>query len=506
MKTSRDLTTPRNRARAVARPREEASGPAPWLLALLVGLALLFMAAQAQARSAPDSFADLAEKLLPAVVNISTSQTIEGHAGPEMPQLPPGSPLEEFFKDFLDRNRPDSRPRRATSLGSGFIIDTKGYVVTNNHVIQDADEVTVLLHDNTRLQAEVVGRDPKTDLAVLKVEIDGKKLTAVEFGNSDKTRVGDWVLAIGNPFGLGGTVTAGIVSARGRDINSGPYDNYIQTDASINRGNSGGPMFDMKGRVIGINTAIYSPSGGSVGIGFAIPAESAIPVVNQLIEHGEVKRGWLGVHIQTVTEEIAESLGMKDANGALVANVTEDGPAARAGIKAGDVILTFDGRKVPEMRKLPRMVADAPVGKTVPVVLWRDGRKVTVKVNLGELDKGEAQIAERKERGHRGGVVTVEALGLALASPTDALRERFELDEEAKGVVVVKVDPDGPAAEKGLRPGDLILEVSQQEVSTPAEVKARVAKVAKEGGKPALLLVQGQGGLRFVGVRLDKKK
>jgi len=286
-----------------------------WLLATLLMLSLLMASGLAQAKTAPESFADLAAQLLPSVVNISTTQVIEGRSGMELPKLPPGSPFEDFFKDFFDRNQPQGRSRKATSLGSGFIIRDGNYVVTNNHVIQDADEITVILHDNTRLKAELVGRDPKTDLAVLKVKPKNGKLTAVKFGDSTVARVGDWIMAIGNPFGLGGTVTAGIISARGRDINSGPYDDFIQTDASINRGNSGGPMFNLKGQVIGINTAIFSPSGGSVGIGFAIPSSVAESVISQLIKHGEVKRGWLGVNIQTVTEEIAETLGLKNPAG-----------------------------------------------------------------------------------------------------------------------------------------------------------------------------------------------
>lgn len=279
------------------------------LFAVLTALAIVLQASGAFAKGAPESFSALAKKLLPMVVNISTTQTVEGRGALDMPQLPPGSPFEDFFKDFFERNGQQQRPRKATSLGSGFIVDAKGFVVTNNHVIDGADEISVILHDDTRLKAELVGRDQKTDLAVLKVKYDGE-LPAAELGNSDASEVGDWVVAIGNPFGLGGTVTAGIISARGRDINSGPYDDYLQTDASINRGNSGGPMFNMDGEVIGINTAIFSPTGGSVGIGFAIPTSTAAPVIRQLIKNGEVRRGWLGVHIQSVTPEIAESLGL----------------------------------------------------------------------------------------------------------------------------------------------------------------------------------------------------
>jgi serine protease Do len=315
-----------NLARMLKMPTSRGGSPSSPVIdvlrstAFLIGL-LFLLPAPALARAAPDGFADLAARLLPSVVNVSTTQVIEGNPGIELPQLPPGSPFEEFFKEFMERGQPrQQQPRRATSLGSGFVIDTDGHVVTNNHVIQDADEVTVILHDETRLQAKVIGRDAKTDLAILKVDPHGK-LAPVKFGDSDAVRVGDWILAIGNPFGFGGTVTAGIISARGRDIQAGPYDDFLQTDASINRGNSGGPMFDLSGEVIGINTAIFSPSGGSVGIGFAIPSSSAQPVIQQLIEHGQVRRGWLGVRIQAVTPEIADALGLKEAAGALVAGI-----------------------------------------------------------------------------------------------------------------------------------------------------------------------------------------
>ncbi len=467
------------------------------------------MAAQAQARTAPASFADLAERLLPSVVNISTTQVIKGRDLPEMPKLPPGSPFEDFFKEFFDHNQSQQRQRKVTSLGSGFIIsansDGVGYVVTNNHVIQDADEITVILHNNTRLEAKVVGRDLKTDLAVLKVK-SKEPLTAVKFGNSDVTRVGDWVVAIGNPFGLGGTVTAGIVSARGRDINSGPYDDFIQTDASINRGNSGGPMFNMKGNVIGINTAIFSPSGGSVGIGFAIPSSTARPVIEQLIKNGQVSRGWLGVHIQGVTDEIAETLGLDKARGALVANVIKGGPAEKAKIKPGDVILSFNGKDVPEMRKLPRMVAGASVGKTVDVGIWRNSKKITLKVKVGKLKEEKPQAASNKseESTTATAEVEIEGLGLSLATVNADTKNRFKLQDDVKGVVVTKVKDGGVAAEKGIRPGDLIVEVSQAEVSTPAQVAAKVAEAKDAGRKSVLMLIEGQGGLRFVAIRVDK--
>ena len=481
-----------------------------WLATALLAMVIILASLPAHARSAPDSFADLAERLLPAVVNISTTQVVEGRDGPQMPQLPPGSPFEEFFKEFLDRNQPKSknrRQRKATSLGSGFIIDTKkngdAYVITNNHVIQDADEITVILQDNDRLKAELVGRDAKTDIAVLKVK-PKKEIASVGFGNSDEARVGDWVVAIGNPFGLGGSVTAGIISARGRDINSGPYDNFIQTDASINRGNSGGPLFNMDGKVIGINSAIYSPSGGSVGIGFSIPSSGAQPIINQLIKYGEVKRGWLGVHIQAVTDEIAETLGMKKAMGALVASLIKGGPAENSGIKAGDVIIKFDGKRVPEMRKLPRIVAETEVDKPVKVIVWRDGKEVAVKVTIGRLDEDVVAAVEADGQPENTGDKMVEPLGLTLAELNPALRERFKLDDEARGVVVTEVADDGVAFEKGVRPGDLIVEVSQHEVTTPEQVIEKIDIARKDGNKRVLLLIEGQSGLRFVALSIDK--
>ena len=444
------------------------------MLAALFLFATVLAPGAADAKAAPESFADLAEKLLPSVVNISTTQAVEGRRLPEMPQVPPGSPFEEFFKDFFDRNRPQRR-RKATSLGSGFVIDRAGYVITNNHVIAEADEITVILHDDTRLKAKIVGRDPRTDLAVLKVE-PTDALVPTTFGDSTVTRVGDWIVAIGNPFGLGGTVTAGIISARGRDIQAGPYDDFLQTDASINRGNSGGPMFNMKGEVIGINTAIISPSGGSIGIGFAIPASTAKPVIDQLIKHGEVRRGWLGVHIQQVTDEIAETLGLKEASGALVASVMKDGPAEAAGLKAGDIILEF--------------------GKPVDVIVWRDGKRVSEKVTVGELDDEKIQVSSRGGGGEKG-EVKVDSLGLTLSAIDDAMRKRFDLGDEVKGVVVTAVEEDATAAEKGIRPGDVIVEAQQEEVASPGDVIRMVHEARKAKKRSVLLRIEGKGGLRF---------
>ena len=460
-------------------------------------IAALTVPAAAQARAAPESFADLAERLLPTVVNISTTQVVKNQRGRE---------FDEFFKEFFERRgaRPPQDRRRSNSLGSGFIIGSSGYIVTNHHVIAEADEIKVRLHDDTTLEATLVGSDEKTDLALLKVVTD-KPLPAAAWGASDKTRIGDWVFAIGNPFGLGGTVTAGIVSARHRDINSGPYDDFLQTDAAINRGNSGGPMFNLAGQVIGVNTAIYSPSGGSVGIGFAIPSTRARTVIAQLREHGEVRRGWLGVRIQTVTKELAEGLRLDKASGALVASVTEGGPAEKSGIVQGDVILEFNGRPVTDMRKLPLMVAETPIGERAEVVIWRKGNKLTLKVKLGELDAEKiALVTEGGESKEGADHSAIPDLGLALDRITPELREKFNLREKAGGVVITDVDEFGSAAEKGLRPGDIIVEVDQEEVVSPTEVAERVKKAKTEGYRVVTLLVFREGDFRWVAVRIDK--
>jgi len=463
--------------------------------------------AASQARSAPDSFADLAEKLLPSVVNVSTTQVIRGQGQPgvEIPQLPPGSPFEDLFRDFLERMRPEQQaPRQATSLGSGFIIDADGYVVTNYHVIAEAEEIAVILQDNTRLEAKVVGRDKLTDLALLKVEAD-RKLPALEWGDSEKARVGDWIIAIGNPFGLGGTVTAGIVSARARNINVGPYDDFIQTDASINRGNSGGPMFDLNGKVIGINTAIFSPSGGSIGIGFAVPSAMARGVIDQLRAHGRTRRGWLGVRIDLVTDEIAESLGMEKARGALVRSLIDD--TAKDKIRPGDVIVRVEGQPVDEMSDLPRVIAAVPPGKEIRITVFRKGAETEVKVKLGERELAEKEreaLAEKKAEDEKP-QTTGATLGMKLAPMSDALRERFELKDDAEGVVIVEVLPSGPAAEKRLRPGDVIVEVSQERVGAPGDVIERVAAARKAGRKSVFLLVERQGNPQFFVVRVDEE-
>lgn len=473
-----------------------------WLVFAPLFLAIVLWAAAAQSRSAPDSFADLAEQLLPTVVNISTSQTVERRPGAEE--------FEEFFKEFFERRgqqgeEPPDQPqrRKQNSLGSGFIIDPAGYIVTNHHVVAEADEISVRLSDDRTLDAVLVGTDEKTDLALLKVE-SSESLPFTKWGDSDAARVGDWVVAIGNPFGLGGTVTAGIVSARQRDINAGSYDDFIQTDAAINRGNSGGPMFNLDGDVIGINSAIFSPSGGSIGIGFAIPSNMARNIISQLRDQGAVKRGWLGVRIQTVTDELAEGLRLEKAEGALVASVTEGGPAEAAGIQQGDVVLRFDGRSVEEMRRLPRMVAETPIGKDVDVVVWRKGQEVTVQVNLGELEDTPQTAALSTEAPEEALTDTglVSELGLGLARITPDLRQRFELDEKTDGVLITDVDSEGSGAEKGLRPGDVIVEVDQEQVHSPADVAQRVARAEDEGFRVVTLLVFRQGDFQWVAVRI----
>jgi len=460
----------------------------------------LAVAPSAWARSAPDSFADLAERLLPAVVNVSTTTSVTDA---------PEQDLEELFRDFFERHgeggggAPAPQTHRATSLGSGFVIDPDGYIVTNHHVVDGAEEVTVRFSDETTLKAEIVGSDADTDLALLKVESD-HPLISTQWGRSDQTRIGDWVMAIGNPFGLGGTVTAGIVSARQRDINAGRYDDFIQTDAAINRGNSGGPMFNMDGDVIGVNTAIFSPSGGSVGIGFAIPSNLAGNIIRQLREFGEVRRGWLGVRIQTVSDELAEGLRLESPSGALVASVTAGGPAEAAGISQGDVILEFNGRPVKEMRKLPRMVAETAIGEEVDVVVWRKGKKEHFSVVLGQLDEEQIAAVERPAEEEPMEDGQIPSLGLQLGSITPELRQRYELDDSTNGVVVTEVDPDSAAAEKGLAPGDVIVEVDQDAVSQPADVAEKVAEAKKEGYRVVTLLVYRQGDFRWVAVRIDQ--
>ncbi len=460
----------------------------------------------------PDNIPDVAEAVIDAVVNVSTKQSVDISDG-AMPQLPPGSPFEEFFEEFFKNRRGQGgqggqggkngqgpkggvtpSPRRVNSLGSGFIIDPSGLVVTNNHVIADADEVNVILNDGTNLKAEIVGRDTKTDLALLKIK-PTTPLKSVKFGDSDKLRLGEWVIAIGNPFSLGGTVTAGIVSARNRDIQSGPYDNYIQTDAAINRGNSGGPLFNLKGEVIGVNTAIISPSGGSIGIGFAVPSKTVVAVIDQLRDFKEVRRGWLGVRIQQVTDEIADSLSIKPARGALIAGIDDKGPAKPAGIEPGDVIVKFDGKDVKEMRDLPRIVADTAVGKDVEVTIIRTGKDETNTVKLGRLDDSEKKVAAvSKKDAVEEKTVVKKALGLDLANLTDELRKKHKIKDKVKGVLITGIDANSPAAEKRLVAGMVISELQQVPVTDAADLQARVEKLKKDGKKAVVMLVVSPDG------------
>ncbi|MBX4930437.1 DegQ family serine endoprotease [Rhizobium bangladeshense] len=495
----------------------------------------------------PASVADLAEGLLDAVVNISTSQNVKDDEGVgPAPRAPDGSPFQEFFNDFFNKQQGNRGPNHnVSSLGSGFVIDPAGYIVTNNHVIEGADDIEVNFANGTKLKAKLIGTDTKTDLSVLKVE-PKTSLKSVKFGDSSEMRIGDWVMAIGNPFGFGGSVTVGIISGRGRNINAGPYDNFIQTDAAINKGNSGGPLFNMRGEVIGINTAIISPSGGSIGIGFSVPSELASGVVEQLRQYGETRRGWLGVRIQPVTDDIADSLGLDTAKGALVAGVIKGGPVDDGSIKAGDVILKFDGKTVNEMRDLPRVVAESTVGKEVDVVVLRDGKEQTVKVKLGRLeDSDQAAAGDAAPDGSQDGVITPDpdenddmdqpdtgdqtqpvpgapepdqhqgqvspdaatpknVLGLSLSLLSPETRKAFGIAESVDGVVVTEVAPGSASAEKGLKPGDVIVEVAQEFMKSPDAVAAKVKSLKQEGRRNAqLMIASANGDLRFVAVPME---
>ncbi len=465
--------------------------------------------------SPPTSFADLAEKLLPTVVNISSSQKALTAADmPDMPEFPPGSPFEEFFQDFMDkRGNGDGLIAPQASLGSGVMIDAaKGIIITNNHVIKDADQIRVTFHNDKTLPAKVLGIDEKIDLAVLQVDVKGHSFSSAPFGNSDIMRVGDWIVAIGNPFGLGGTVTTGIISARARDIQSGPYDDYIQTDASINRGNSGGPMFNLKGEIIGINTAIFSPSGGSVGIGFAIPSALVKPVADQIVKYGHTKRGWIGVRIQSVTDDIAESLGLGSVRGALVAGVTPKGPAEAAGLKPGDIVTDYNGQKLGAMKQLPRLVADTMPDTTGTLTIWRDGKKMTLSVKIAELERAEADGLITGEKPKKADDKTnsdgidIPGTGLKLGIITAQDRDEMELPDGTNGVIILAIKPDSEAAQKGLELGDIIIEINQKKVTDPAEVD-RIIRTAKKDGKSSVLLLvdaQGKGDVRFVALKVGK--
>jgi serine protease Do len=466
------------------------------------------------------SFAPLVKKVTPAVVNISVTekagttddgdQTQDQDSGPDQggPQQGfPQSPFDEFLRRFFEQqgqpfgkqgqpfgnNGPQQESHaQRIALGSGFIIDPSGYVVTNNHVVANADKVTVIFQDNSKHPAKVIGRDSKTDLALLK--IDAKEpLPYVSWGDSNASQVGDWVLAVGNPFGLGGTVSTGVISARGRDIHAGPYDDFLQIDASINRGNSGGPTFNLDGEVVGINTAIYSPNGGSVGIGFAIPSSLAKPVIEQIKEHGKVERGWLGVQIQEVTPEIAQGLGLSKPSGALVADVTANGPAAKAGLKQGDVILSFNGHDITKVRDLPLVVAQTPVGQKAKVEVLRNGQQTALDVGVAEMPDNPQQVAKNERGGEQPGQAeNTTAMGVKLAPLNEQLRRQAQVPKNVKGVVVTAVADDSPLAALGIQPGDVIQSINQQPVTTPRQAESKL-KEAQASKKTALLLINRHG-------------
>lgn len=472
------------------------------LTALLPSLAL----------AQPESFAPVVEPLMPAVVNISTTQKVvePGMGGVPFafPGMNEGDPqmeqFRELFRQFGQQFGGSEVEREVSSLGSGFVIDPSGYVVTNNHVVANADEVTVIFNDNTHLVAEIVGRDAKTDLALLKVKTD-KKLAYVQFGDSDALKVGDWVIAVGNPFGLGGSVSAGIVSARGRNINAGPFDDFIQTDAAINRGNSGGPLFNAQGEVVGINSAIFSPTGTNIGIGFAVPTSLAKPVLEQIRQYGRAQRAWLGVKIQEVTEEIADAIGLKTAQGALLLEVTPDSPAGKAKLQAGDVILKYDGRAIKEMRNLPRLVAGTKAGRTVKVELFRKGKALTLPVTLTQQpgDEEEEALAAPAKPGQKAKAPPAanrKVLGMVMVPVDPALRAQFQIPKDVKGLLVTEMARNSEVAKQGVRPGDVIVDVNQVAVAKPQDVDAQVA-AAKRAGRDFVLIRVARGtSLQFVTV------
>ncbi|MDH2325412.1 DegQ family serine endoprotease [Cereibacter sp. SYSU M97828] len=453
----------------------------------------------AMAQGAPESFADLAQSISPSVVNITTTTTVAASTEGG-PMVPPGSPFEDFFRDFMERQNPGQQePRRSEALGSGFVISEDGYIVTNNHVIEGADDIQIEFFSGKTLQAELVGTDPKTDIALLKVQSE-EPLPHVPFGDSDLMRVGDWVLAMGNPLGQGFSVSSGIVSARNRAL-SGTYDDYIQTDAAINRGNSGGPLFNMDGQVIGVNTAILSPNGGSIGIGFSMASNVVTKVVDQLREFGETRRGWLGVRIQDVTPDVAEAMGLEAAAGALITDVP-DGPAKDGGMQAGDIVQSFAGQEVKDTRDLVRRVADAPIGEGVQVVVLREGRTQTLEITLGRREEAEGEAtpaaAQRQQEQTNG-----ELLGMTLTPVTPQIVGELGLPDGAAGLVVTHVDQVSEAFAKGLRDGDLITEAGQQPVTRLSDLQSRITEAKEAGRKSLLLLIRRGGDPRFVALSIE---
>jgi len=470
---------------------------------LFVFSILMLLAVSAHARGAPESFADLAEELSPSVVNITTSTTIAGVTDQARPQIPEGSPFEDLFRDFFNNGEGgQARPRRSSALGSGFVVSSDGYIVTNNHVIDKADEIVIEFFDGKELVAKLVGRDPKTDIAVLKVEAS-EPLPFVGFGDSDIARVGDWVMAIGNPLGQGFSVSAGIISARNRTLRSGPYDDFIQTDAAINRGNSGGPLFNMSGEVIGVNTAIISPNGGSIGLGFSMSSRVVGRVVKQLKEYGETRRGWLGVQIQDIDSDMAEALGLDKVSGALVSGVPE-GPGADAGIQSGDVIISFDGVEVEDTRGLVTAVGNADVGKVVRVIIFRDGKTKTIKVTLGRREAAEKEklvpVTKAPEK-----IKETEKFGMKLLTINSESRIKLNLPEDLEGVAVLDVSETSDAFEKGIRAGDVIVEAGRTKIADVNDISKIFEDAIEAGRKSILLLVLKGDNSRFVGLSLSEK-
>jgi serine protease Do len=451
----------------------------------------------AGARGVPESFADLVEKLSPAVVNI-TSTTLMKQQPEFNPSIPPGSPFEEFFREFQDRGNPKNSPkrrRRGSALGSGFIISSDGFVVTNNHVIENADEIEIEMIDGTLIQAEVFGRDEKTDIALLKVTSE-TDLPFVEFGDAAKARAGEWVLAIGNPLGQGFSVSAGIISARGRSLN-GSYDDFIQTDAAINRGNSGGPLFNMEGKVIGVNTAILSPNGGSIGIGFSMSSSVVQKVVDQLRNFGETRRGWLGVRIQDISKDVADALGLETTEGALVTDVPE-GPARDAGLKSGDIIREFDGKIIDSTKTLVRVVADSAVGKSVPVKILRDDQELIKSVTLGRLEDALASNVGSKPKTQKSIIIS----GMKLSTITDQIRTEMEIESDIDGLLVSNVEVGSDAEIKGIRKGDIIIKVGQKLISAPMDLRDEIDNAMSSNRKSILLLIYRDGSRRFIALAL----
>lgn len=492
------------RAQAQAQAKEQGISTGMMRGIWFAALAMMLLVLQTvQANARPESFADLAEEFSPAVVNITTTTVVAGRSAPG-PIVPEGSPFEDFFREFQDRNRGEGdKPRKSSALGSGFVISEDGYIVTNNHVIESADEIVIEFFGGGELTAKVIGTDPNTDIALLKVETD-EPLAFVSFGDSDLSRVGDWVMAMGNPLGQGFSVSAGIVSARNRAL-SGSYDDYIQTDAAINRGNSGGPLFNMDGEVVGVNTAILSPNGGSIGIGFSMASNVVVRVVDQLREFGETRRGWLGVRIQDVTDDVAEAIGLEKTAGALVTDVPK-GPAMDAGMKSGDVIMSFDGADVADTRGLVRQVGNSSVGKAVRVVVFRDGKTQTLKITLGrreDAEKSEKTAEPDVDETMPEKPVEQVVLGLTLSPLTDILREQLSLGDDAVGLVVRDLDETSEGYEKGLRAGDVIAEAGQQKVSEIKDLEARISEANEAGRKSLLLLVRRAGEPRFVALSLE---